>query len=182
MIKWLVVLLVVACLLLPGCADLGGSIDEGRRAASTWLDPESSSASSTDDGYDPSIIYPGQFPATYEDWTFELIGGRWKGSTLTVEVTITNNGRRRSTHPLGESLSLVAIDSTGKLVEPEGTSPAGVSPFDKEFYPKESWSGDLVFEMSPYSGRTKLYMTRFAGHARKYLLFDLGRPESKDGG
>ncbi len=122
-------------------------------------------------------IYPGQLKV-YEGWAVSLDGGYWKGSTLIVKVTITNLGPRRSTHPLGESVSLVVIDSTNKIVEPEGTDPIKGSPFDKEFYPKESWSGALKFEMSPYSGETKLYMTRFSGHARRYFLFDLGSPDS----
>jgi len=99
-------------------------------------------------------------------------------------LTITNLGPRRNFGYAGFDVGpqIVAIDSTSKLVEPWVPEPDfskgelfHLPPYTKEYYPNESWSGTLKFEMSPYSGETKLYMTRYY-HARKYFLFNLGKP------
>lgn len=113
----------------------------------------------------------------YEGWGISLDGGDWRGSSLTVKLTITNFGPRRTLDPhgFGYSMKLVAIDSTNKVVEAKGASFLGKSSYHKEYYPEESWSGSLSFKMSPYSGETKLYLTRFSG-TRKCLLFNLGSP------
>lgn len=134
------------------------------------------------DSYDIKIL-PGQLEVV-EDWAISLDGGGWKNSTLIVELTITNLGARRNFGYAGFDVGpeLIAIDSTGKIVEPWVPEPDfkkgelfSFPPYTREFYPNESWSGSLKFEMSPYSGKTKLYMTRFY-HARRYFLFDLGSP------
>ncbi|MBA7601589.1 hypothetical protein ES703_08665 [subsurface metagenome] len=134
-------------------------------------------------GYDVTIL-PGQL-AGAEDWAISLGGGGWQGSTLIVELTITNLGPRRNfgyASLLEVGPELVVIDSTGKLIEPWVREPDiskgelfVLPPYTREFYPNESWSGSLKFEMSPYSGETGLYMTRFY-HTRQYFLFDLGSP------
>lgn len=141
--------------------------------------------------YDVEIL-PGQSKVV-DDWAISLDGGGWKGSTLTVKLTITNLGPRRGFGYAGPDVGpeLVAIDSTGKLVEPwvpeyswedlaralqRGESLQLYPPYTKEFYPNESWTGTLKFEMSPYSGRTGLYITRYY-HASKLFLFDLGEPK-----
>jgi len=123
--------------------------------------------------------------AEAENWKIQLDGKSWKGSTVTVKLTITNLGSRRNfgyASLMDVGPELVVIDSTGKLVEPWVPEPNIKKgelfifpPYTREFYPDESWSGSLKFEMSPYSGETKLYMTRFY-HVRQYFLFDLGSP------
>lgn len=122
-----------------------------------------------------------------EDWKIQLDGRSWKGSTVTVELTITNLGPRRNlglASLMDAGPELVAIDSTEKIVEPWVPEPdisegelLVFPPYTREFYPNESWSGSLKFEMSPYSGETGLYMTRFY-HQRRYFLFDLGSPSA----
>ncbi len=120
-------------------------------------------------------IYPGQL-GVYDSWFISLSGGGWKNGTLELELTISNNGPRRNFGYVGISPGpqLVTIDSTGKLVEPEG------NPFSlwyaREFYPNEIYSGSLKFQMSPYSGKTGLYITKYY-HARRYLLFDVEQPK-----
>jgi len=122
-----------------------------------------------------------------DNWEIQLDGKSWKGSTVTVKLTITNLGPRRNFGMMASFLypgpELVAIDSTEKAVEPWVPTPSidemregilfYVPPYTREFYPNESWSGSLKFEMSPYSGETKLYI-RF--YQRPYFLFDLGSP------
>lgn len=119
-----------------------------------------------------------------EDWKIQLEGSSWLGSTVTVRLTITNLGSRRNFGYAGFNVGpeICAIDSTNKIIEPWVPEPDirkgemfYLPPYTKEFYPNESWSGTLKFEMSPYSGETKLYMTRYY-HADKYFLFDLGEP------
>jgi len=133
-------------------------------------------------GYDIKIL-PGQL-ADVDDWAISLDGGGWKDSTLIVELTITNLGPRRNFGYAGLDVGpeLVVIDSTGKLIEPWVPEPdiekgelLVFPPYTREFYPNESWTGSLKFEMSPYSGETKLYMTRYY-HMSQYFLFDLGCP------
>lgn len=137
--------------------------------------------------YDVDIL-PGQW-SVVNDWFITLDGGGWTGSTATVELTITNHGPRRvlgyySLFNVGPEL--VAIDSTGKLVESWVREPDYnkgelwvVPSYTKEFYPDESWTGTLRFEMSLYSGKTKLYMTRYY-HASRRFLFDIGEPRRGD--
>jgi len=131
------------------------------------------------------VISPGQTRIA-EDWKISLDGGGWKDGTVTIKLTITNLGPRRGFgyySLLDVGPELVAIDSTGKLVEPWAREPDFrkgelliFPPYTKEFYPNESWTGTLKFELSPYSGKTGLYMTRYY-HVRKYFLFDLGEPK-----
>ena len=126
-------------------------------------------------GYDVELL-PGE-SATYDGWLVALNSGGWKGGMLKVQLAITNtyNYRRKLGHTLmGRSLLLTAIDSTGKIVEPE--SSGLFHPCEREFYPKETWVGEFTFELSPYSGRTGLYMTEFY-NSRKYYLFGLGEPK-----
>jgi hypothetical protein len=119
-----------------------------------------------------------------EDWKIQLDGSSWIGSTVTVRLTITNLGPRRNFGYAGFDVGpeICAIDSTNKIIEPWVREPDYrkgemlIFPgYTKEFYPNESWSGTLKFEMSPYSGKTKLYMTQYY-HQDKYFLFDLGEP------
>lgn len=128
--------------------------------------------------------------AVAEDWLFTLHGQHWKkDGTLIVKLTITNLNGRRDFGFLG-NFDLVAIDSTNKIVEPwvptrtpkemaKEMAEKGIlfyiPPYSKEFYPNESWTGELKFEMSPYSGETKLYM-RTPYRFRRHFLFDLGSP------
>jgi len=130
-------------------------------------------------------IPPGQ-STVIEGWRVSLDGGGWNGGTLTVKLTITNLGNRRCfglCNLLDPGPELVAIDGTGKLVEPWVQDPDFSKgelfvfpPHTKEFYPDESWTGTLKFELSPYSGKTALYMTRYS-HTRRYFLFDVGQPK-----
>jgi len=131
---------------------------------------------------------------TVESWNIRLDGGGWNGGTVTVRLTITNLGPRRAfgyASLLEPGPQLAAIDSTGKLVEPwvpeyswedvaraiqNGEALQTDPLYTKEFYPNESWTGTLKFELSPYSGKTRLYMTRYY-HVTKYFLFDLGEPK-----
>ena len=130
-----------------------------------------------------------------DDWKISLDGGGWKGGTLTVRLTITNLGPRRyfGVASLEPGPELVAIDSTGKVVEPSlpkysledlarafrnGETLQFSPPYTQEFYPNQSWSGTLKFELSPYSGRTGLYMTITEYfQASNHFLFDLGEPK-----
>lgn len=132
------------------------------------------------------VISPGQ-EKTVENWDIRLNGGGWNGGTATVKLTITNLGNRRCfglCNIFDPGPELVAIDSIRKLVEPWVRDPDFsrgelfvFPPYTKEFYPKESWTGTLKFELSSYSGRTRLYLTRYS-HTRRYFLFDLGEPKS----
>jgi len=126
---------------------------------------------STISRYDVEI--PAQGTITIDDWEISLEGGGWKGSTVTVKLTITNLGRRRYFGPdiYQPGPQIVAIDSTDKFVFPHFET----SSYYKEFYPNESWAGTLRYEMSPYCGRTRLYMTRYTYTHNDYL-FDLGQP------
>jgi hypothetical protein len=132
-------------------------------------------------GYDVEIS-PGQSKAV-DDWLFSLNGGGWKGGNLTVKITITNLSSRRifDAADLLGGIRFAAIDSTDKVVEP--TLPGGESlyfvVYEKEFYPNESWTGTLIFEMSPYSGRTGLYITRWQ-FTERHCLFDLGEPATPE--
>jgi hypothetical protein len=111
----------------------------------------------------------------WETWGILLDGGGWKGSEVTVRITVTNTGDQRDY--LGPysgfpGIELRAIDSTGKIVGPNN--------YDKrfyvgEYYPQQSRSGSLVFNMSPYSGDTWFYLTWYYDE-RTYPLFDLGSP------
>ena len=145
--------------------------------------------------YDVDIL-PGQTKVV-EDWKFSLDGGGWSGGTVTVKLTITNLGPRRGFgyySLLDVGPELAAIDSTGKLVEPwvpeyswedvaraiqKGETLQTEPAYTREFYPNESWTGTLKFELSPYSGKTGLYMTE-EYHILKYFLFDLGEPATPE--
>jgi len=124
-----------------------------------------------------------------EDWQVTLNSVSWEGGTAIVDVTIVNLAERRYFGAMSNWLSpgpeLAAIDSTGKLADTWVPTPtaeemqSGVMlywpPYNREFYPRESWSGTLRYELSPYSGETFLYMTKNY-HQRKAQLFSLGSP------
>ena len=121
-----------------------------------------------------------------DNWQIQLVGIRWNGSTLNVNLIITNLGARRnfgfsSFSTLGQP-QLAVIDSTGKKIDPWVRQPdfsqgelIVLPPYAKEYYPNESWSGNLRFDMSPYSGKTILYVGRYSW-LEKWALFDLGSP------
>lgn len=119
-------------------------------------------------GYDVEIL-PGQ-ACSIDSWFVSLDGGGWKGETLTVEISVVNRGSRRlfPSALLLAGRAFVAIDSTDKVVEPDRVL------YGKEFYPSEKWAGSFVFEMSPYSGRTRVYLIGW--HGKWYSLFDVGEP------
>jgi hypothetical protein len=120
-----------------------------------------------------------------DNWEFQLDDSSWTGGTVTVKIKITNLGSRRNfglVNFLYPGPELLAIDNTNKWVEPWVPEPdftkgelLRLPPYTKEYYPKESWSGSLRFELSLYSGETKLYMTRYS-HTRRAFLFNLGEP------
>ena len=127
--------------------------------------------------YDVEVL-PGQSRAV-DNWFISLNGGGWNGGTLTIEISITNLGSRRmfGVADIFGGERFAAIDSTDKIVEPKlqgGESPYFVL-YNKEFYPDEKWTGTLVFAMSPYSGATNIYLTRW-NHNTRYFLFDVGEP------
>lgn len=123
-------------------------------------------------------IPPGQ-SRVVDNWFISLDGGGWKGGTLILEIAITNLNSRRifGAADMFGGERFAAIDSTDKIVTPK--LPGDESPYfvlyNKEFYPDEKWTGTLVFEMSPYSGSTRVYLTRY-NHNRRYFLFDVGEP------
>jgi len=112
-----------------------------------------------------------------DDWCFEISGGGWRGGTLTVDLTITNLGSRRNlgVFGYGGQYDLVAIDDTGKVVSPQPLKDTLSTPYAGEFYPDESWSGQLVFSLSSYSGRTMLWLTEYSMWRKAYLFY-LGEP------
>jgi hypothetical protein len=133
-------------------------------------------------GYDVEIS-PSQ-EVTNDNWAIKLNGGGWNGGTVTVKLTITNLGNRRcfgvcSLFEPGPEL--VAIDSTNKWVEPWVREPditrlrVYFPPYTREFYPGESWTGTLKFEMSPYSENVALYIAHNSVIA--HFLFVLGEPK-----
>lgn len=107
-----------------------------------------------------------------DGWAVSLEGGGWNGATLTVELTVTNLGPRRDF-----LYYLVCVDSTARVVESKMAGSQYRHAYTGEFYPNESWSGRLVFEMNPYSGKTEVHMrilTAFGPY--RYFLFDVGEP------
>jgi len=120
-----------------------------------------------------------------DNWQIQLVRSSWKGSTLNVDLTITNLGPRRNfglASLIDPGPELAVIDSTGKRIDPWVRQPdfskgelMTVPPYTKEYYPNESWSGNLKFEMSPYSGETTLYIGRYSW-TRTAPLFSLGSP------
>jgi hypothetical protein len=122
---------------------------------------------------------------TIDNWQIQLISSSWKGSTLNVNLKITNLGPRRNfgfASFIEPGPELAVIDSTNKKIDPWVPQPdfskgelMTVPPYTKEYYPNESWSGSLKFEMSPYSGQTKLYIGRYSW-TQIVPLFSLGSP------
>ncbi|RJQ37095.1 MAG: hypothetical protein C4555_06955 [Dehalococcoidia bacterium] len=119
-------------------------------------------------------------------WKFQLNESKWDGSTVTLNLTITNLGERQTFGYPSDTAELTAIDSTDKMIKawrPEPTSKEEFLnqvfsgyPYQKEYYPNESWTGDLKFIMSPYSGETSLYYGQYYW-TKTYKLFDLGSPQ-----
>jgi len=129
------------------------------------------------------IVYPGQ-SAVFDGWFISLDGGRWNGGLLTVNITITNtSGVRRyfSTDLVVGRPVIVAVDSTDKVVRPEKSRSDGPMGegfyYHKEFYPKESMSGELVYNVNKYSDRTSIYIVKsYNLSGSRIKLFDVGAP------
>ena len=183
---------VVALVIIISLTALGVSALAGVGPFGDTADRASSGVFRWPRGYDVGIL-PGQ-SAAIDDWFISLDGGGWKGGTVYVELTITNLGPRRSFGLAGPRL--VAVDSTGKEVEPwipeyswqdladamrKGTVLQLSPPYHKEYYPSEGWSGQVRFELSQYSGKTGLYIRLF-GYPQRHYLFDLGAPSGAGSG
>jgi len=113
------------------------------------------------------------------NWLFQRNSYKWNGGELTVNMKIVNYGQRRNLETIPQSLNslqFVAVDSTNKWVTARGNPSCY-----KEYYPEESWTGNLTFDLSEYSGSTTLYLGSFYGGI--YLerlvtpLFDVGSPK-----
>lgn len=147
--KIVVVLVVVFCtsLVYLGCELVGGSYD-------ILVPPNQSRLINHNGG----------------DWKITLDRGGWRGSTVTVEITITNVGSNLATFSsLFTSIGMVAVDSYGKPIK------AKTGWYEsKEMYPGDSVSGKMKFAFSFKSGETKLYLSKWT--ATRYDLFDLGSP------
>jgi hypothetical protein len=125
--------------------------------------------------YDVEV--PSGYEETCDDWCVRLNGGGWRGGTLTIDVTITNLGQRRGfgIFSPGGGPDLMVEDITGKWLAPQPSGDSLRAPYTKEFYPGESWTGTLVFLLSPYSGKTILSMVEY-GAVKCYYMFYLGEP------
>ena len=133
---------------------------------------------STEDEH--NIIYPGQ-SAVYDGWFISLDGGKWDGGDLIIKVTIINSTttRRYFSTTLTRGYSLIAIDSTNKKVYPNDEIlwfGEGILFYrNREFYPNESLSGELTYELSEYSGDTSIYILRQYVGGKE--IFDVGSPD-----
>jgi len=153
-------ILLITVLLLPSC---GGLI--------------------LNDTNNTNVIYPGQLNE-YDDWLISLDGGEWRNGTLIVNITISNYADRRyfssvalfSGFGVSSPYSLVAVDSTNKVAYPiKENYPLSYCFYQgKEFYPKESLSGKLTYELSEYSGDTSIYIVQNSRKRKK--MFDVGSP------
>jgi hypothetical protein len=123
------------------------------------------------------------------NWKFQINSLNWDGSTININLTITNLGTRRTFGYFEEPNygdELAVIDSTDKLIKAWSPEPKSKEellkevfsgyPYEKEYYPNESWTGNLTFVMSPYSGKTSLYYGQYYW-TKEYNLFDLGAPQ-----
>lgn len=113
--------------------------------------------------------------ATIDGWKIDLISSSWSGSTLTVNLKITNLGQRRNFGIL-DGTGLAVIDSTNKRVNPLLSRGQTQPSYAKEYYPNEDWAGKLTFQVSPYSGETDLYFGKY-NFTQQTILFRLGTPQ-----
>ncbi|OGO22997.1 MAG: hypothetical protein A2144_12425 [Chloroflexi bacterium RBG_16_50_9] len=123
---------------------------------------------------------------TLQGWEFVLNKVTWDKSTLKINLTITNTMYRRQFGHPSDTAELAAIDSTGKMIKPWHPEPktreeflsavfAG-EPYQGEYYPNESKTVELKFEMHPLSGQTSLYYGQYYW-TKSFKLFDVGAPE-----
>jgi len=109
------------------------------------------------------------------NWQYTLERASWKGSELTVKLTIINIGRNPDYFGcpyVGTGGEIVAIDLYKQIVETD--FPCGDF-YNEQYYPQQSRTGTLKFTMNPNCVRTDLYMKRWT--ATTYYLFDCGSPQ-----
>jgi hypothetical protein len=130
------------------------------------------------------------------NWTIALNKVNISGSTVKANISITSRWST-PTYFGGDFLSpytFICVDQYGKIFEDQieakkvaqswqdlfegdisfSEEPNSVNFYKGEYYPKETRSGNLEFEVNALSGKIALYIGRFVGYSSKVQLFDLG--------
>jgi hypothetical protein len=129
-----------------------------------------------------SAISSSKAMANVDNWQFELRDSKWVDDFFVIDITITNLGPRRNFgygNLMNPGPELVVRDSTNKITEPwvATADPRKGEMFYlpvyfKEFYPNDSWSGNIKFKMNPNAKDIALLLT-YHYHSEQYLLFNL---------
>ncbi len=174
---------VFLVLAFAGVQPLASYKDAAIDEVGSWVEKGQEIAEVSLADYDVKI-YPGSsaaFTSPYRNdtaWFVSLDGGSLKGSTLEVELSITNTTNHRAilgsySNPISPGPVIVAVDSTNKLFRHEEQYVFGMGemPFyDGEYWPGETRSGHLTFEVSLYSGRIDLYAKHLSSVLSRHLF------------
>jgi len=132
------------------------------------------------DGETDLIVTGGQ-SWSGRNWAVSFDEGRWEGCKLSLDITITNTGDSVATFGSsgeGDVGELYIIDKYSQVFHPDKLLPWEKHFYEEKFYPSETRSGTLAYNIDPRSEQVWLLMTPIFPEVSQ-LSFDIGNvPDS----
>ncbi|MCJ7522190.1 MAG: hypothetical protein MUP21_08250 [Dehalococcoidia bacterium] len=115
------------------------------------------------------------------NWVINFDEGRWEGCKLSLDITITNTGDSVATFGNsgeGDPGELYIIDKYSQVFHPDKLLPWEKHFYEEKFYPSETRSGTLAYNVDSRSENVWLLMTPIFPEVSQ-LSFDMGNvPDS----
>jgi len=128
-------------------------------------------------GGEPDVIVPGGQSWSGRNWIVELDGAEWDGCTLNVKLSVTNTGPVVSNFGFsttGDSVGyFYMVNKYSQVFEPYKLWPWEKQFYEEKFYPNETRSGTVKYEIDSRSEEVRLLMVPSYEDA-PMLSFDLG--------
>jgi hypothetical protein len=125
---------------------------------------------------EPDVVVSGGQTWSGRTWFVQLDAAQWSGCTVAVEVTIMYTGGTVANFGFDhqdEVGSLYALNKYGEVFEPHKAWPWETQFYEEKYYPNETRSGEVKFEIDPRSEQLWLRMSPEFPEVQS-LSFDLG--------
>jgi hypothetical protein len=128
-------------------------------------------------GGEPDVVVPGGQTWSGRNWIVQLDGAEWDGCTLSVKLTMTNTGGVVANFGYassGDTVGYVYVaNKYNEAFLPYKRWPWDTQFYEEKFYPNETRSGTVKYEIDPRSEEIRLLMVPYYEDA-PMLSFDLG--------
>ncbi len=125
---------------------------------------------------EPDVVVSSSQSWSGRNWSVQLDGAEWDGCKLGAQLTITNTGSVIANfgHSDEEDVGyLYVVNTYNDTFEPYKLWPWEKQFYEEKFYPGESRSGTVEYEIDPRSEQIRMLMFPPFGEVQA-LLFDLG--------